>query len=194
VTRIYVRVRPERVYLWPEEDPEREPELLDAHLEEVRSGHNEEPEEGHAQPEGGGTVWHERLQELGRTHPTAALAVVGPDGFPFAVRVAVRAERAAGLVHLEADPVGAPLEPGLACLTAHAHAPDFTWQRNFQVRGDLVRTSDGWALAPHRVVGGFELPPDAGLRHHAANARKAVGYARTARARRRRRDRGRGAG
>jgi hypothetical protein len=194
VTRIYVRVRPERVYLWPEEDPEREPELLDAHLEEVRSGHNEEPEEGHAAPEGGGTVWHERLEELGRTHPTAAVAVVGPDGFPFAVRVAVRAERAAGLVHLEADPVGAPLEPGLACLTAHAHAPDFTWQRNLQVRGDLVRTGDGWALAPHRVVGGFELPPDAGLRHHAANARKAVGYARTARARRRRRGRGRGAG
>jgi hypothetical protein len=110
------------------------------------------------------------------------------------VRVAVRAERAAGLVHLEADPVGAPLEPGLACLTAHAHAPDFTWQRNFQVRGDLVRTGDGWALAPHRVVGGLELPPDAGLRHHAANARKAVAYARTARARRRRRDRGRGTG
>ena len=193
-TRIYVRVRPERVYSWPEEDPEREPELLDAHLEEVRSGHNEEPEEGHAPPEGGGTVWHERLEELGRDHPTAALAVVGPDGFPFAVRVAVRAERTAGLVHLQADPVGAPLEPGLACLTAHAHAPDFTWQRNFQVRGDLVRTGDGWALAPHRVVGGFELPPGAGLRHHAANARKAIGYARTARARRRGGDRGRGAG
>jgi hypothetical protein len=184
-TRIYVHVRPERVYSWPRRDPELEPELLDAHLEEVRSGHNEEPEEGHRPPEGGGSVWHERLDGLGSDHTTAALAVVGPDGFPFAVRVPVRADRTAGLVRVDADPVGAPLEPGLACLTAHAHAPDFTWQRNFQVRGDLVRAGDGWALAPHRVVGGLELPPHAGLKHHAATARKALHYARTARARRR---------
>jgi hypothetical protein len=33
-----------------------------------------------------------------------------------------------------------------------------TWQRNFQVRGDLVRTDAGWALVPHKLVGGFEIP------------------------------------
>ena len=43
-TRLYVHVRPERVYVWPEGDPTREPELFDAHMEEVRSGHDEEPE------------------------------------------------------------------------------------------------------------------------------------------------------
>ena len=37
--------------------------------------------------------------------------------------------------------------------------PDFTWQQNFQVRGDLVYVEDGWALIPHKLVGGFELPP-----------------------------------
>ena len=41
---------------------------------------------------------------------------------------------------------------------AHAHHPDFLWQTNFQVRGDLVRDGSKWALVPHRLVGGFELP------------------------------------
>ena len=52
-----------------------------------------------------------------------------------------------------------PVQPGLACLTAHDHSPDFKWQRNFQVRGDLVEEDGGWVLVPHRLVGGLELPP-----------------------------------
>jgi hypothetical protein len=75
-------------------------------------------------------------------------------------------------------------------MTAHAHAPDFTWQRNFQVRGDLVRAADGWALAPHRVVGGFELPPGVALRSRLDNARKAIRYGRRAKAERERREPG----
>ena len=53
--RIYVHVRPERVYVWPPGTPGGEPELYDAHMEEVRSGHSEEPERFHAGPEGGGS-------------------------------------------------------------------------------------------------------------------------------------------
>jgi hypothetical protein len=189
-TRIYVRVRPERVFSWPHEDPKEEPELLDAHLEEVRSGHNEEPEEPPVPPEGGGSVWHQRIDELGFRHPTAVLAVVAPDGFPFAARVPVRADRGARLIRIEAEPVGMPLAPGLASMTAHAHAPDFRWQRNFQIRGDLVRTADGWALAPHRVVLGFELPPGIAVRTRLENVRKGIRYGRRARAERRRRQGG----
>ena len=59
------------------------------------------------------------------------------------------------LHHLAAD----PLEEGRACLTAHAHHPDFLWQRNFQIRGDLERSNGDWRLVPHKLVGGFELPP-----------------------------------
>jgi len=191
-TRIYVRVRPERIYSWPHENPEQEPELLDAHLEEVRSGHNEEPEEPPPSPEGGGSVWHERLAQLGSRHPTAVLAVVAPDGFPFAVRVPVRADRAARLIRIDADPVGVPLLPGLASMTAHAHPPNLSWRRNFQVRGDLVRASDGWALAPHRVVPGFEAPPGIALRSRLDNVRKAVRYRRKAKVERQRRGRGSG--
>jgi hypothetical protein len=189
-TRIYVRVRPERIYSWPHEDPEQDPELLDAHLDEVRSGHNEEPEEPLVPPEGGGTVWHDRIEQLGSRHGTAVLAVVAPDGFPFAVRVPVRADRSARLIRIDAEPVGVPLLPGLASMTAHAHAPDFTWHRNFQVRGDLIRAADGWALAPHRVVGGFELPPGVAVRSWLDNVRKGVRYRRRAKAERERRGRG----
>jgi hypothetical protein len=178
--RIYVHVRPERVFLWHGADPRSEPELLDSHLEEVRSGHSEEPEEGHAPPDAVPPIWNERLAELGTRYPTAAVAIVGPDGFPFATRVPVRADPAARLVHIEAETVGAPLEPGLACLVAHEHAPDFSWQRNFQVRGDLVETDTGWALAPHRVVGGTENPPSLVGRLR-ANARKSIRWTRTAR-------------
>ena len=64
-----------------------------------------------------------------------------------AVRVPVRAERDAGLVLVDADPVGAPIEPGLACLCADA--PD---RRGFHVLGDLDEDRGVWVLRPHRVA------------------------------------------
>ena len=45
--RIYIKVRPERVFVWPEGDLAEEPTVHDAHLDEVRSGHVEEPPEDH---------------------------------------------------------------------------------------------------------------------------------------------------
>ena len=63
---------------------------------------------------------------------------------------------------LDAIPAGLPLTEGRACLTAHSHAQDFTWQQNFQVRGDLVEILGDWALVPRKLVGGFELPKGLG--------------------------------
>lgn len=178
--RIYVHVRPERVYVWPAGDLDAEPQLFDAHLDEVRSGMNAEPLGGHEPPEGGGPIWHRRLAELGRGYETAVLAIVGPEGFPFAARVPVRADAEQRLVWIDADPEGAPIEPGLACLTAHSHAPDFSWQQNFQVRGDLLEIDGRWALAPHRLIGGFELPPGSAMQRYRLNARKVARYRRIA--------------
>jgi hypothetical protein len=62
------------------------------------------------------------------------------------------------VIRIGAEPSGIPLQPGLACLTAHEHAEDFTWQENFQIRGDLVASGDGWVLVPHKLIGGLELP------------------------------------
>jgi Pyridoxamine 5'-phosphate oxidase len=170
-TRIYVHVRPERVYIWPDGDGSREPELLDSHMEEVRSGHDEEPDVDLPLPEGGKPAWDRRIEELGPAYDTAVLSFVAPDGFPFSVRVPVAADRRTRMVHIEGDMTGAPLQPGLACIAAHAHEENLDWQRNFHVRGDLVEHGDGWALVPHRMVGGFELPSSS-LQRLAMNFRK----------------------
>src|SRR4051794_349745 len=133
--RVYVHVRPERLYVWSGGDATSEPQLFDAHMEEVRSGHSEEPGVPHEAPVGGAAAWDRRVEELGDLYPTAVLSFLAPDGFPFSVRVPVRPDRGARRIRIGEGALGLPVEPGLACLTAHHHAPDFRWQRNFQVRG-----------------------------------------------------------
>jgi hypothetical protein len=145
-------VRPERVYVWPADQPAAEPRLFDAHIEEVRSGHSEEPDHQPAPPAGGSSVWDRRIFELGERYRTAAARwiAIGP------------------------APAGLPLAAGRACLTAHRHDEDFSWQENFQVRGDLVAANGAWVLVPRRLVGGFELPASrlALVRANAARARR----------------------
>jgi len=174
--RIYVHVRPERVYVWPRGDIAGEPQLYDSHLEEVRSGHSEEPEAAHPEPAGGTVAWDDRMDELGRLYPSAVVSLTAPDGFPFSVRVPVTVDAPARRIRVGGAPVGVPWQPGLACVCAHEHAPDFSWQRNFHVRGDLVRDGEAWAVVPRKLVGGFELPPDSGLRHQLATARASLRY------------------
>ncbi|HEV3228596.1 MAG TPA: pyridoxamine 5'-phosphate oxidase family protein [Solirubrobacteraceae bacterium] len=179
-TRIYVHVRPERIYVWPQADIAVEPLLYGSHMEEVRSGHSEEADLPHAEPEGGAATWDARVAELGSRYTSAALAFVAPDGFPFTVRVAVRADPANRRVRIAALPTGTPIVAGPGCLTAHDHAPDFRWQRNFQIRGDLQQDDQGWWLSPHRLVGGFEMPPTSTLARYRLNLRKTLRFRSTA--------------
>jgi hypothetical protein len=86
------------------------------------------------------------------------LSFVGPDGFPLSTRLTIQPDRESGRIRLGELPEWLAAAPGKACLTAHAHGPEFRWQTNFQVRGDLTRDDRGWWLVPHRLVGGFELP------------------------------------
>jgi Pyridoxamine 5'-phosphate oxidase len=181
--RIYVHVWPERVYVWADGDATREPQLYDAHIEEVRSGHSEEPAEAHAPPDTGVATWDERMDELGSRYRSAVISLVSPDGFPFSLRVPVRVDRQARRVRIDADALGVPVQPGLACLCAHDHSPDFTWQRNFQVRGDLVEDEQGWSVVPHKLIGGFELPPTSMLKQTQLNWAKYRRYYRTAKRR-----------
>lgn len=172
--RIYIHVRAERVFAWPGGDPAGEPQLFGSHMEEVRSGHAEEPARFRADPAGGISSWPARLRELGSVHPTAVLSIVSPDGFPFSVRVPVSIDPAERWIRIGGGPTAIPLQPGLACLTAHVHGETFSWQQNFQVRGDLVASEGAWVLVPRKVVGGFEVPPSrlATLRVNAAKARR----------------------
>jgi hypothetical protein len=177
--RIYVYIRPERVYVWDTCDFTTEPTLFGTHMEEVRSHHSEEPEVERPAPEGGPIKWDERLEELGRRHPTAVLSVVGPDGFPLSTRLTAEPDREAGHIRLGELPEWLAAAPGKACLTAHAHGPDFGWQTNFQVRGDLIRDGSGWALVPHRLIGGFELPKSK-IEAYRANFKKMMRFRKTA--------------
>ena len=173
--RIYVKVRPERVFVWPAGDVTREPVLHDSHMEEVRSGHSEEPLEPHGSAGEAGGVWDERIDELGERYASAVLSWTAPDGFPLSARLPVRTEPSARRIRLLAEPAGLPLSDGRACLVAHRHHPEFKWQENFQVRGELVRDPGGWALVPTKLVGGFELPKEgalAGLRRNFGKARR----------------------
>jgi hypothetical protein len=155
--RLYVKVRPERVFIWSGGSLAEEPAVHDAHLEEVRSGHAEEPAEPHGPPAPGSVAWDDRMMQLAG-HETGVVSWLAPDGFPISVRVPFSVDASAREVAIEAEPAGLPLIEGRACLTVHRHAPNFTWQRNMQVRGNLIRSPQGWRLVPHRVVGGFELP------------------------------------
>ncbi len=107
-TRIYVHVRPERVYVWHGGDVSREPELFDAHMEEVRSGHDEEPDEDLAPATGAAPAWDSRLDELGERYPHAVVSLVAPDGFPFSVRLPISVDRGAHRIRLGGAPVGSP--------------------------------------------------------------------------------------
>ena len=186
-TRVYVHVRPERIYVWAHGDPSAEPQLFDAHLEEVRSGHVEEPAAAHAPTRGAGPVWDARIDELGARYPTAVVSLVAPDGFPFSVRLPISVDAQARRLRLGGAPMGVPFEPGLACITAHDHDPEFRWQRNFQVRGDLVQENGAWALVPHKLVGGFELPPTSAIARYRLNGRKIMRYRKHAKVEERRR-------
>lgn len=181
LTRIYVHVRPERIYVWKDGDLTVEPRLFDAHIEEVRSGHVEEPLEEHVPATGEAVAWDERIQELGARYPHAVVSLVAPDGFPFSVRLPIELDRRARRIRLGGAPVGVPWQAGRACLTAHDHPPDFKWQRNFQVRGDLVEEDDGsWSIVPQKLVGGFELPPESLVARTRLNLMKMRRYHRTA--------------
>lgn len=186
---IYLHVRPERIYVWPAADVAAEPSLYDAHMEEVRSGHSEEPEVGHAAPRGGTKVWDACLDPLEHTTQGATLSIVGPDGFPFAVRVPVRSDRTAGLVRIATDPVGAPLEPGLACLSLQVNggASGLRPSRGLQVCGDLIRDAQGWSVAPHRVSGAGQRVGRSSLDRGRDELLAALRFRRTAKAEQRRR-------
>jgi hypothetical protein len=182
-TRIYVHVRPERVFIWEDGDVTKEPELHDAHLEEVRSGHAEEPPEEHGREIGGEVAWDERLDELGQSYETGVVSWRAPDGFPLAVRLPIRVDGASRSIALPTEPAGIPLLPGRACLSVHRHAQDFSWQRNFQVRGDLERDDGNWRLVPRRLVGGFELPDEGLIARLRRNSKKVRRFRRIARER-----------
>jgi hypothetical protein len=135
-----LRVRPERVYVWPDGDPSREPDLFDTRVEEVRSRHAEEPAAERAPAQGGPVAWGGWVEGLGKGEGTAVLSLVAPDGFPFSLRLPIEVDEETRRVRILAGALGVPVQPGLACL-AGGEGP--------RLSGDLVEDERGWAVIPH---------------------------------------------
>ena len=90
-------------------------------MEEVRSGHDEEPEAAPPAREGGDGGLGRADGRAGGGYPNAVVSLAAPDGFPFSVRAAHRrGPDAAAPSRRRAGGGAAP--PGLACVTAHDHA------------------------------------------------------------------------
>jgi hypothetical protein len=179
-TRIYLHVRPVRVFVWRDGDCTAVPELLS---EDVHESAVARPPRYEGMPRR-----HPRIGEIGRRYDSAVLSLVGGDGFPLAVRVPMSADRRGRSIAVELEPGGVDLAPGPVCVTAHDHDDELRWTRNFQVRGNLVADPEGgWLVEPQRLVHGFELPPTGALVRAVANVPKIRRFRRRARRERDRR-------
>jgi hypothetical protein len=47
------------------------------------------------------------------------------------------------------------------------------------VRGDLLEAGERWALSPHKLIGGFELPKESELARYRRNLRKSIRFYKT---------------
>lgn len=176
--RIYIHVRPERVYLWRGGDCEAEPELFEMAAPSASRAAPPDSVPARARPTS-------RMYELGRRYETAVLSVVAPDGYPFSIRVPVSTARRGRTIQVDAHPSPAlPLHPGPACVTAHDHHDRLEWSRSFQVRGHLLGDRNGWNVVPQQVIDGFELPPVGPLTRAVLNFRKIRRFRKTAKAER----------
>ena len=161
-TRIYIHVRPERVYVWARRRRRRASRSCSTRTwRRCAPATTRSPSEAHAGAGG-------RRRGLGRADGRAGRRATRrrgdrwsrPDGFPFSVRVPIEVDRDAGGCASAARPVGVPLAAGPRLPDrARPLRASSRWQRNFQVRGDLVEEDGAWAVIPRKLVGGFELPP-----------------------------------
>ena len=161
----------------------REPEVHDSHLEEVRSGHSQEPLEAH-EPKIGGPVTGRAHGRARARYPTAVLSWVGPDGFPLAVRTSVAVDRDARRVGLERTGRAPRWSRGPRASRRMHTTPA-------QLAGELPgprrprprqRRLDACAAPP---LGGFELPDESELARYRRNFSKTIRFCRNARRRRR---------
>ena len=86
-TRIYVHVRPERVFVWESGEVTSAPECSTPTSRRSAPATSRSRSSRTSRPAGGEVAWDERIEELGAPPQTAVLAWVAPDGFPLAVRV-----------------------------------------------------------------------------------------------------------
>ena len=102
-TRIYIHVRPERIYVWPRGD-------IGERARAVRRAHGGGPLRSLRGARALPRRSRRRRQHLGpadrrarHPYPTAVLSIVSPDGFPFSLRVPVRVDGAKRWIRIEGE-------------------------------------------------------------------------------------------
>ena len=144
-----------------------EPVLHDAHLEEVRSGHSEEPPEEHGPAIGGEAAWDERIDELGREHetgvsagspPTASRSRCGSRRGPSPPRA--RSSSAASRRACRCSRA-APASPSTVMPRLHLAA------RTSRSGATSSAARAAGASSRRKLVGGFELPEERDRPHPA---------------------------
>ena len=155
-TRIYVQVRPERVFVWPDGDLAREP------TSSTPMWRRSAPATARSRPR---STAPPRRRRPGTSGWTSSASTQPPSSAWVAPRrLSARgpgpdtADRPAGEISDRARPAGLPVIEGRACLTGARARPDFKWQRNMQVRGDLVARASGLALVPAQAGRGVRAP------------------------------------
>ena len=122
-TRIYVHVRPERVYVWPERRRHRRARAARLTHGGGAVGPRRGARRGARAAAGRSPVWDGRMDELGDRYTSGVVSIVSPDGFPFSVRVPIGVDRSERLVRLgDRAPSASRSHPGPACLAVHDHA------------------------------------------------------------------------
>ena len=158
--RIYLHVRPERVYVWAGAAARRRADPV----RRARRGSALGPQPGARgratcpRRAGLGRLGHLDWTRLGReatprrcsrsSAPTASRSRSASPSMPERRRVRRARRRRTRSAHRST--------PGPACLCAHAHAEDLHLAHSYQVRGDLVEQDGRLVLHPHRVVAGLQ--------------------------------------
>ena len=145
-TRIYVHVRPERVFVW-----DRRRRRAGARAASTRTWRRSAPGTARSRssrssrPRAAASPGTSGSRSSAAATRRAVLALGRPRRLPARRPPAGEPDRGARRIVFGAGPRACRWREGRACVTAHRHSPDFTWQENFQVRGDLVRADGGWA-------------------------------------------------
>ena len=117
------------------------------------------------------------MDELGERYRSGVLSLVSPDGFPFSVRRPDRRRprRAAGAPR-DRTRVGVPVHPGRPAWRCTSTRPTSPGSGTSRCAATWSSATASWVLVPHKLVGGFELPPGSMLSRYRLNFSKMRRY------------------
>ena len=165
-TRIYVQVRPERVFVWPDGDSRRRRNATEPMWRRFARVTARSRSSRTSRPRAAACAWDGRIEELGAPLRHGGARLGGPGRLP--------ARRPPAGEHRPRQPGGSSSTAGRG--PAAGGGPRLRDrpppQPRLHMAGELpgprrpghATARAAWALVPHKLVGGFELPNGSQLR------------------------------